>query len=993
VSTFALGLALALGVMLLQQCLPRNAGLTRALQCVACLTAPLLFACLLLGMGRAATGNGAQAELDYQHSGGLFVSFLGLHKSLAGGLRIGGAPASSDYFIERVPDDVVVIDKAGTVHAATSATRGDVFSATEGGLEDFARRGTIATWALHSGSRLCFARAGATGCAHDVALAWTLEGGQLRVTRGASAPTPACSPQAVVRGFRLQALLHRVPTAQERVFPLDIYGRPGCAGGAVELEQESTLRQTFLHFGADGQLYVSQLPGKRGEDTLVVEEGDPVVRRGAKLPSNGERRTLTVFRLQTSSPLPVVELTKPLWISRPTVETGRSRLVRITTLEVRLLSDSGAANTAPDTIEVMALRPAVAEIRPASTCRQWTVVNLLGVGERARPLAEGSQQGEAVARVPFLWELGRIGATGALIEVQRNNRSPSVWEAHGCRSFERAEIGVIGASGGIDGLRGSEIASLGTPEQGVLRMSVAEYGVPGLWILGLLSLMAAVRMVLRWGTWRTLAQSATICAVVMVAEVLLVIRLMVAIQEIAAQPSAPSRVTAALLVLLAVPLLLDVLMSYVNTLGRRTRKFLAIGQWRPAPSAARRGAATLAANVRRTGAMAVLVAVVPALHLLLVLAGFREQIFGIRLTAILVPAYVVILAILVGAACARRPWAALLPWLGLLVCGGLAFITFVLARDVGAVITLTGAFVALGVVVSLARHLPGAAIARVQALGAYGLTLLVAVLVCAAVLLYAGRRGLGDAALLGQHPALPSLGILALVLGGVAIWRWRTRTAWLLAAPGGVIVLVLVGLSSAHFEDRAENCVGQDLEKVAACLERQSLDTNQLRLSYLLYPTLTQVNLSGEARGISSVFDELRWVTTQFKGQGFMSVPPRIGLDQHDNVIATHLIGPQGRTSAQLLCALLILPLLFLSLTRRQRRLGASHPISWLAYACFAFTSVYMVLANLLLVPFTGRNVYLTNALSGTDLLEGGMLLLLTLVPLACTRLGGTGAR
>ena len=172
-------------------------------------------------------------------------------------------------------------------------------------------------------------------------------------------------------------------------------------------------------------------------------------------------------------------------------------------------------------------------------------------------------------------------------------------------------------------------------------------------------------------------------------------------------------------------------------------------------------------------------------------------------------------------------------------------------------------------------------------------------------------------------------------------------------------------------------------------MDRQSLSTNQLRLSYLIYPALSRLNLSGEARGMNSVFDELRWLTTEFRSQGFLGVPPRMGLDRHDNAIATHLIGPQGAGSAFLLCALLVSPALFFVFSRPQRASILRRPLPWLAYCCFAFTSLYMVLDNLLMVPFTGRNVYLTNAFSGADLMEGGLLILLVLIPLACTRRSG----
>ncbi|MBW8880285.1 MAG: hypothetical protein JF615_02335, partial [Asticcacaulis sp.] len=46
----------------------------------------------------------------------------------------------------------------------------------------------------------------------------------------------------------------------------------------------------------------------------------------------------------------------------------------------------------------------------------------------------------------------------------------------------------------------------------------------------------------------------------------------------------------------------------------------------------------------------------------------------------------------------------------------------------------------------------------------------------------------------------------------------------------------------------------------------------------------------------------------------------------------------------------------------------------------------YMVLANLLLVPFTGRNIYLLAVTSIGDLVEGAMLLVLAILTLSAKR-------
>jgi hypothetical protein len=560
----------------------------------------------------------------------------------------------------------------------------------------------------------------------------------------------------------------------------------------------------------------------------------------------------------------------------------------------------------------------------------------------------------------------------------------SPWLAHGCRSFSRADITLNGASGIFEHVKGVQVLGLGAPGNAILLMSIAEYGVPGLWIWGLMLLAALLRCAIRGARWGTLTHAALIGAVLMVVDALLVVRVVIAVQEVAAQPHLESKVLGALLAALLLPLALELLVVATNGGSRRVRKLLSAGYllpWSPRGFGGRLGSWPVWLSV-------MLLLALPALHLALVFVGVREQIAGVRVTAILVPAYVVLLAVLAASSAAPTPWTRTQRHVGLMLvfCMGLVLLAFVVARDVGAVITLTGAFVALSLMVTVARPVRGQRMGFLRAASSNGGVLALGIVLTGGLLLYAGQGGFANASLLRQHPALPSLALLSIFIGAIALLRWRQKTAWLFAAPGALVVLVLVGLSTSRFDRNPVDCSVGSVEEVASCLDAQSMDTNRLRLSYLIYPTLTRLNLTGEARGMNAVFDELHWLTHDFVGEGLMSVPPRMGLDQHDNAIATHVIGPQGRAGGLLLCVALAVPLVFLVMERRHRHRGLGRPLPWLAYGCFAFTSIYMILGNLMLVPFTGRNVYLTNAFSGTDLMEGGLLVLLTLVPLATQR-------
>lgn len=982
-SAFAQGLACVLVLMLLQQACARNRLLSRILLGVACFTAPLLFACLLLGT-RAATvgGESGQRALDFQHSGGVFVTFIGLQKPLSEEFRIGGR-ADSDFLIDRVPGNVATIGADRLLRPLTVDTQGDHYSATEGELADLTEQGTIATWRLRPGSKLCLARAGAEHCDADRSWVWTVGNrNDLSVIAPGSSgpPQAACVLTDFINAFAIQSLLGRVPTAGVRIFPLDIYGRPACAGTAVELDAVSTLRQTFLHFDARGGLYVSQLPIHRDEHGLIVEQGERIVAARSETDFR-----FTVFRLHTSSPLPQVE-PRPNFLRSDRAETGRSRLVTISRINAEFPAIDGADGH--DAIRVIPVRPAVKEVSPALNCRQSTIVNLMGSWEGTRPRPREVSEFETAIRVPFLADMGRIGATGSFFEIERGVGAVSPWQAHGCLTFSRANISLSGAIGSIVDIQGSDVLSLGSQERGLLLMSAAEYGVPTLWVLALLFAVAALRVLIRWTWWKQVSHAALIGAVLIVVDTLLLIRFTAAVQEVAARPFFNTDVSGALLVLLLVPLFLDALVAVMNHMPPRARRVGALGYRRPwVPiGQAGRGLRSRSSAVR----LWALVSIVPVLHLGLVMIGIREQVAGIRLTAVLVPIYIILFAIFVAAACAPKPSTSIQrhPWLGLMICGALAVSAFGIARDIGAVITLIGALVALTVMVTVARVLPGRPVSRMHALLAYGLLVLVALMLSASMLLYAGGSGVPALDVLQQHPALRTVALTMILIGIFSLWRWNSTKGWLFAAPGAIVLLVLLTVSTSHFEQQSEDCTDADLRRVAACLDRHSMSTNRLRLSYLLYPQLARLNLTGEARGMNAVFDELRWVITEFKGQGFMSVPPRMGLDEHDNVIASHLIGPQGRASAILLCALLIVPLLFVMVSKHHRRVGLQRPLTWLAYSCLAFTSVYMILGNLLLVPFTGRNVYLTNPLSGTDLLEGGLLVLLAIAPLACARRG-----
>ncbi|MBV9418540.1 MAG: hypothetical protein JO348_02090, partial [Alphaproteobacteria bacterium] len=115
------------------------------------------------------------------------------------------------------------------------------------------------------------------------------------------------------------------------------------------------------------------------------------------------------------------------------------------------------------------------------------------------------------------------------------------------------------------------------------------------------------------------------------------------------------------------------------------------------------------------------------------------------------------------------------------------------------------------------------------------------------------------------------------------------------------------------------------------------------------------------------------------KGHGYLAIPrPTVLAPYHlnDNVTAIHLIAPLGRLGAATL--LLLLATAALLYTRGREGLPPPLRLAGIAALWTMFgAALYMILANLEVLPFTGKNVYFLAASSGSDLLEGAILLAL----------------
>ena len=195
---------------------------------------------------------------------------------------------------------------------------------------------------------------------------------------------------------------------------------------------------------------------------------------------------------------------------------------------------------------------------------------------------------------------------------------------------------------------------------------------------------------------------------------------------------------------------------------------------------------------------------------------------------------------------------------------------------------------------------------------------------------------------------------------------------------GGPLAFSFVG-SIAPSEIQAAASNGD--EAALALLEKAETSQNILRLSLLWAPEDLSNAGTAEAESLRTWSVQLADYTGTMWGRGFMS-PPNLSelraVQMTDNLSAVHLISPFGRlATACLLILMMTLPLAAARATRgpedRTWREIAGYLALWSLFAAAA----YMVLANLQLVPFTGRNIYLLAAGSGSDLLEATALLAL----------------
>lgn len=225
------------------------------------------------------------------------------------------------------------------------------------------------------------------------------------------------------------------------------------------------------------------------------------------------------------------------------------------------------------------------------------------------------------------------------------------------------------------------------------------------------------------------------------------------------------------------------------------------------------------------------------------------------------------------------------------------------------------------------------------------------------------------------------------IAGVAAVLAWRravARIPWATPAVAAVALLValpvLGAIGTAHADrlgHTAEMQRGLSDEQALATLDRQAkASQNLLRLYLIAAPEALGADVSTEAESLKVWSAQLSDYTGSLLGRGYLSPANLTALkpvQATDNLTAVHLMSPFGRLATGLLLALLAAAPIAVSKLNRSI-LDARKATGLLALWSLFGAAAYMTLANLQLVPFTGRNAYLLAPTSGGDLLEGAIL-------------------
>ena len=836
------------------------------------------------------------------------------------------------------------------------------------------------------GSEICLSDDGMRCRPDSQHLSWVLQGDTALLRDGSGAALCTLPPPGSSRA---------ASTTAKRVFPLATYARQGCAGKALFTWDEGEPAGELLYWGEGAPTLSERLAFWRKPERalylrpvdyarlLLVRSGGEatrIQRRPLRL-APGQERRLSLYEIIPATDLPSGARGDDNFAR---LQERRSFLLRYTQASAAPVLD--VFLDTPQTVSVAApARPAL-----SISSQSASVESLVGTAQ----IAGFSLLGKRTA--------------AALLSTVRLARSPeNVPEP--CRGQNEPLIVQ-----GVTSITCAQVGrwfALGDPRGVLAKLRIAPLTVPVAWIAAIWMLFL-INVVVR----DALRIAVPVRVLLGVLEMLLVLRLLVAFEAAAIDSRREDAVAGAWIALLWLPLVFELLPAssagpLTAALARASKLLLALsgtvfiahiagvgslsgwGSWMygdmgksalvslglclPAWGLLRspRLGSALHHPGRLAGERGLIWAAMPlgalfVLHLGLLAVGIKEQIGGVRIAAALIP--LLVLAWAHWYASVRRVRDSLSPGVEMLALFGpfLAYLNFALARDIGAFVY----FVALAVWLSV-----GAWPSRARGLllwlalgAAIGSSLLIAMTTLGSVfrpLLVPGAVAL-LAALLAAFVLAP--------LGQLQALRPHLASIPALAVLAILCALQVGGGLLRHEALAAAGSRGVSWAEVSRI---QGLSGNAIRMLDLLAPQAVE-NL-----GIRAAYEqrvamaEMLEYGASLAGRGWLHVPAPDALRQthvDDNVTAVHLLGPFGRAGGLGVGILLIA---FAASMQRlaTARSAAAGARAGLAATMLVATSLYMLLANIGQVPFTGRNFYFLAVASHSDLLEGGLLLVIVL--------------
>lgn len=235
--------------------------------------------------------------------------------------------------------------------------------------------------------------------------------------------------------------------------------------------------------------------------------------------------------------------------------------------------------------------------------------------------------------------------------------------------------------------------------------------------------------------------------------------------------------------------------------------------------------------------------------------------------------------------------------------------------------------------------------------------------------------------------------VAVLVMAAWGVWERRRQAitaperlaalAWAAPLIGAVLVILIASFlfqapAAASRDDIARAAVAASDQPALDILARAgAYSQNQLRLWAFGSPDQVERYGSWEAENLRVWSQHLSDYTATLFGHGYLA-PVNLSVlkpvQLNDNVSTIHVMAPYGRfgAAAMLLC-LAVLAAAAARVTRPEAEgpPSQSRLIGLMSLWILFGVGAYVVLANLQLAPFTGRNVYLLAAASDSDLLEG----------------------